>query len=90
MLAPSAGTILLEGEDITRLAAHRRVERGLVRTFQINQLFGELTPVQSLALAVSGRLGQSAGWWRPLGGGQRSPRRRALRPAARRSSTSTT
>jgi branched-chain amino acid transport system ATP-binding protein len=69
VLTPSAGTILLEGRDITRLAAHRRVERGLVRTFQINQLFGGLTPVQSLALAVSGRLGRSAGWWRPLGGG---------------------
>jgi len=67
VLVPSAGTILLEGEDITALAAHRRVARGLVRTFQINQLFAELTPVQSLALAVSARLGQSARWWRPLG-----------------------
>jgi branched-chain amino acid transport system ATP-binding protein len=68
VLAPSGGTILLEGDDITRLPAHRRVGRGLVRTFQINQLFGELTPVQSLALAASARLGQSAGWWRALGG----------------------
>jgi len=67
VLVPSAGTILLEGEDITALAAHRRVARGLVRTFQINQLFAELTPVRSLALAVSGRLGQSARWWQPLG-----------------------
>ncbi len=41
-----------------------------MRTFQINQLFGGLTPVQSLALAVSGRLGRSAGWWQPLGGGR--------------------
>ena len=70
VLAPSAGTILLDGEDITRLAAHRRVGRGLVRTFQINQLFGELTPVQSLALAASGQLGRSAGWWRALGAGR--------------------
>ena len=69
VLAPSGGAILLEGDDITTLAAHRRVGRGLVRTFQINQLFGELTPVQSLALAASGRLGQSAGWWRALGAG---------------------
>jgi len=68
VLAPSAGTILLEGRDITGLAAHRRVERGLVRTFQINQLFGGLTAVQSLALAASGRLGRSAGWWQSLGG----------------------
>ena len=39
VLAPTAGRILLDGEDIGRLAAHQRVGRGLVRTFQINQLF---------------------------------------------------
>ena len=70
VLAPSAGSILLDGVDITRLAAHRRAARGLVRTFQIGQLFGGSTPMQSLALAASCRLGQSAGWWRVLGGMQ--------------------
>jgi branched-chain amino acid transport system ATP-binding protein len=69
VLRPSRGSILLNGEDITRLPAARRVDRGLVRTFQINQLFGTLTPLQSLALAASGRLGRSAGWWQPLGAG---------------------
>ncbi len=67
VLEPSAGAIVLDGADITTLAAHRRVRRGLVRTFQINQLFDQLTPLQSLALTVSARLGASAGWWRPLG-----------------------
>jgi branched-chain amino acid transport system ATP-binding protein len=38
-----------------------------VRTFQINQLFGELTPLQSLALTVAQRLKHSARWWQPLG-----------------------
>ena len=71
VLAPSAGSIWLDGVDITRLAPHLRVRRGLVRTFQINQLFDALTPLQSLALAVSTRLGISAGAWRPLG---RDPR----------------
>ena len=70
VLAPSAGAVLLEGEDITRLAAHRRVARGLVRTFQINQLFAGLTPLASIAMAASSRYGQSAGWWRPLGCGR--------------------
>ncbi|MEO6270795.1 MAG: ABC transporter ATP-binding protein [Lautropia sp.] len=68
VLKPSAGSILLDGQDITRMAAHRRVGRGLVRTFQINQLFDESTTAQSLALAVSSRAGTSAGWWRALGG----------------------
>jgi branched-chain amino acid transport system ATP-binding protein len=39
----------------------------MVRTFQINQLFGELTPLQTLALAVSSRLGIAARCWRRLG-----------------------
>ena len=64
---PSSGTIWLDGQDITKLAPHERVRRGIVRTFQINQLFSELTPLQSLALAVSAHLGLSAQWWRPLG-----------------------
>ena len=64
---PTAGTIWLDGQDITKLAPHERVRRGIVRTFQINQLFGELTPLQSLALAVSAHLGLSRQWWRPLG-----------------------
>ena len=64
---PTSGTIWLDGQDITRLAPHERVRRGIVRTFQINQLFSELTPLQSLALAVSAHLGFGAQWWRPLG-----------------------
>ena len=66
VLEPSAGTVVLDGDDITRLAAHRRVRRGLVRTFQINQLFRGLTPLQSIALGVSVARGRSAGFWRPL------------------------
>ena len=67
VLAPSAGSIELEGRDITRLSVHQRVRRGLVRTFQITQLFNGLTPLASIALAVSVRRGASAGAWRPLG-----------------------
>ena len=67
VLEPTAGTIWLDGQDITQLAPHQRVRRGVVRTFQINQLFSELTPLQSLALSVSAQLGISAQWWQPLG-----------------------
>ena len=38
VLEPTEGRITLEGQDITRLAPHQRVRRGMVRTFQINQL----------------------------------------------------
>ena len=67
VLEPTAGSIWLDGQDITRLAPHQRVRRGIVRTFQINQLFSELTPLQSLALTVSAQLGISGGCWKPLG-----------------------
>ncbi|MBQ0959290.1 ABC transporter ATP-binding protein [Ideonella sp. 4Y11] len=67
VLPPTEGRVELGGQDITALAAHRRVALGLVRTFQINQLWPSLTPAQSLALVVSQRLGRSRRWWRPLG-----------------------
>jgi branched-chain amino acid transport system ATP-binding protein len=68
VLEPTSGSIALDGEDITRLSVHARVRRGMVRTFQINQLFNSLTPLSSLALAVSAQQGKSAGWWKPIGG----------------------
>ncbi|MCL4184675.1 MAG: ABC transporter ATP-binding protein [Burkholderiaceae bacterium] len=75
VLAPTAGRIELLGEDITGLAPHRRVRRGLVRTFQINQLFASFTPLQSLALAVSSQLGMAGRWWRALGADRRVAQR---------------
>jgi branched-chain amino acid transport system ATP-binding protein len=67
VLPPTEGRIELEGRDITDLAPHQRVQRGMVRTFQINQLFDTLTPLQTLALTVSRHLGLGARWWQPLG-----------------------
>src|SRR2546429_7544102 len=64
VLRPSAGRILLEGEDITALEAYKRVRRGLARTFPINQLFLDLTPLASIGLAISERLGAGAPWGR--------------------------
>jgi len=67
VLAPTSGNIYLEGEEITHLAPHRRVGRGLVRTFQINQLFDTLTPLETLALTVSQHQGLGVRWWQALG-----------------------
>ena len=57
VLAPSRGSVLLEGEDVTSLAQSRRVKRGIARTFQINQLFRGLTVQENVGIAVSERLG---------------------------------
>ena len=67
VLAPSSGRIELDGDDIAALPVHARARRGLVRTFQINQLFASFTPRQSLALAIARRQGASRRWWRALG-----------------------
>src|ERR1700749_3658200 len=67
VLEPTEGRIVLEGQDISRLAPHLRVRRGMVRTFQINQLFASMTPLQTLALVVSQQRGWGAGFWKPLG-----------------------
>ena len=67
VLTPSQGTIMLEGTNITRLSQHARVQRGLVRTFQINQLFADMSPLQSLCLAVSERHQQGRDWWHVAG-----------------------
>jgi ABC-type branched-subunit amino acid transport system ATPase component len=67
VLRPTAGAIKLEGRDITDLAPYRRVRRGMARTFQINQLFLDLTPLETIGLAVSERLGLGSDWWRLVG-----------------------
>ena len=56
-LAPSAGRILLGGEDITALPQAARVRRGLGRTFQINTLFRGLSVLENVCLAVGERAG---------------------------------
>ena len=49
---PTAGRILLDGRDITRLPAHRRVAMGMARTFQITEIFPELTVRENLRIPV--------------------------------------
>ncbi len=68
VLTPTSGRVLLEGEDITNLSVHARALRGLSRTFQINQLFADLSPLEAITLAVSERRGEGERWWRKLGG----------------------
>jgi ABC-type branched-subunit amino acid transport system ATPase component len=67
VLRPSSGRIFLDGQDISSLEPHRRVRLGIARTFQINQLFMDLTPLETLGLAVSERLGSGSDWWRLVG-----------------------
>jgi branched-chain amino acid transport system ATP-binding protein len=66
VLRPTRGRIWMGEEEITGHACDRRARMGLSRTFQINTLFANLTPLDSVALAICERDGLAASWWRPL------------------------
>ena len=53
-----SGTIRFDGADITRLPAHKRVRRGIAYTFQITQVFANLSVFDNVALAVQRRGGR--------------------------------
>ncbi len=53
--AADQGTIRFQDRDITRLPAHARVRLGIAYTFQITQVFANLTVFDNVALAVQGR-----------------------------------
>jgi branched-chain amino acid transport system ATP-binding protein len=59
LAAPDAGRILFQGEDITRLAMHERVRRGLARSFQITSILPGFSALENVALAVQARSGSS-------------------------------
>ena len=67
VIKPTSGQIFLEGREITGLRPELRVQRGLARTFQINQLFPAMTPLETIGLAVSERAGGGRDWWRVTG-----------------------
>lgn len=58
-LPPDAGTVSLNSEDITRLAAHERARRGMVRTFQVPREFAHLTVRENLMAAAPGQSGET-------------------------------
>ena len=67
VLKPSAGHVLLDGDDITATSQAARARRGLARTFQINQLFRGLSVLENLGMAISEREGYANNLWRPVG-----------------------
>jgi branched-chain amino acid transport system ATP-binding protein len=68
MLAPSEGDVYLDEDRVTGLRPDQRVKRGLARTFQINNLFPDLTVMQSMLLAACEQRGVAIDPWRPVSG----------------------
>ena len=63
VLAPTSGEIVLAGRDVTRLTPHQRARRGIARTFQINQLFLDMTPLETVTLSAAAARGRAGVWW---------------------------
>ena len=65
-LAPDDGRVILDGADVTRLPVAARVRAGVTRTFQINTLFPDLTPIEAVTLAILEREDRATDFWRGL------------------------
>jgi branched-chain amino acid transport system ATP-binding protein len=66
-LRPSGGKVLLGGEEITSVSQAGRTRRGMVRTFQVNQLFRGLTVLENVYLAIGERTSACNRLWRSAG-----------------------
>jgi branched-chain amino acid transport system ATP-binding protein len=62
-LTPTAGRILLDNNDITRMRPHARVAHGMARTFQITEIFPELSIRDNLRIPVELAAGHRLSPW---------------------------
>ena len=63
-ILPDAGSIWLDGGDITRMPAHKRPGAGLARSFQISQLYPDFTAEDNVAMAVQAHSPGGFNLWR--------------------------
>jgi len=64
--APSEGRVVFDGRDITGLPAHRVAPLGLVRSFQITNIFPALSVLDNVAVPLLLQHRQGWNFWRPL------------------------
>jgi branched-chain amino acid transport system ATP-binding protein len=65
-LDPSSGSILYNGQDITRDKPAQITRRGVVRSFQISAVFPHLSVIENVTVALQRKLGTSFHFWRSL------------------------
>ncbi len=64
-VAADSGRLSLKGHDVTRSGLHQRVAAGLSRSYQITNIFKQLTVFENLLLAVQASSGSSFSFWHP-------------------------
>ena len=65
--ALDAGALYFKGEDITRLAVHNRIRKGLSRSFQIMNIFARLSVLENVMVPVLARLGRTGVLFHAMG-----------------------
>jgi branched-chain amino acid transport system ATP-binding protein len=74
--APTAGEIVFDGTTVTKMAVTARVAMGMARTFQITEIFPELTVRENIRIGVESALGLRLRFW--LGGKHAADVRRGI------------
>jgi branched-chain amino acid transport system ATP-binding protein len=59
-IQPTAGSVMVDGEDVTRRSPEARASRGLARTFQLPQTFGGMTVLENVMVGAFLRTGDTA------------------------------
>ena len=65
LLAPDAGEIHFQGQEITRLAPDRRARLGICRSFQVLTLFDDATVLENVRVAVPAMRARGFDCWTP-------------------------
>jgi branched-chain amino acid transport system ATP-binding protein len=63
---PDDGTIMLRGDDVTRVPTFARSWRGLARSFQITSIFPEFSVLENVAIAAQAHAGHSFRFWKSV------------------------
>jgi branched-chain amino acid transport system ATP-binding protein len=63
---PTEGRVHLFGKDMSKAPPYRKAHQGLGRTYQVTELFQELTVEDNLAIAAQARSASRFACWRPL------------------------
>lgn len=63
-LAPSSGEIIYQGKPITGLQPNQIARLGLVRSFQISAVFGHMSVMENVRVALQRKLGNSFHFWK--------------------------
>jgi branched-chain amino acid transport system ATP-binding protein len=58
LLRPDSGTILFRDADVTSLSVHGRIQAGIARSFQLVNLFDQLSSLDNIALPIFSREGK--------------------------------